>query len=168
MQKIEIAKVLKPQGIKGEIKVELFLTDLNFWRYIKTFEIDGKVFNVTSFRSQKNFGFIGTSEITTRNEAETFRNKILKADKPDNNEEGEYFIEDLENLCVVDEGDNILGYIESVEKYSSVPNINITKNGGVRTFPFLKSVIKKVDLENKKVVVFKDKLDEVIVWRLMF
>ena len=30
MQKIEIAKVLKPQGIKGEIKVECFTSDIEF------------------------------------------------------------------------------------------------------------------------------------------
>ena len=163
MQKIEIAKVLKPQGIKGEIKVEFFLTDLNFWYSLKNFEIDEKVFNITSFRSQKNFGFIGTKEIKTRNDAETFRNKVLKVDKPKINVEGEYFISDLENCCVVDEKDNIMGYIESVEKYSTVPIINITLNGGVKSFPFLKTVIKNVDLNNKKVIVFKQKLDEVIV-----
>ena len=50
MQKIEIAKVLKPQGIKGEIKVELYLSNLDFWRSLKKFEIDGKVKNIKSVK----------------------------------------------------------------------------------------------------------------------
>ena len=165
MQKIQIAKVLKPQGIKGEIKVELYLSDLNFWRSLKSFEIDGKTYNISSFRSQKNFGFIGTREILTRNDAETFRNKILQVEKPTNNSEDEFFISDLENCCVVDEKGNILGYVESVERYSATPIINLMLNGGIKSFPFLKEVIKKVDIKNKKIVVFKNKLEEVIVWK---
>ena len=35
MQKIEIAKVLKPQGIKGEIKVECFISDIDFLKNLK-------------------------------------------------------------------------------------------------------------------------------------
>lgn len=168
MQKLQVAKVLKPQGIKGEIKVELFLTDLNFWHCLKNFEIDGNVFNITSFRAFKKFGFIATKEILTRNDAEMYRNKILIANKPKNNEDDEYFIEDLENCCVVDEEQNILGYVESVEKYSSTPIINILISGSLRSFPFLKEVIKKVEIKNKKIVVYKNKLNEVIVWKLMF
>ena len=163
MPKIKIAKVLKPQGIKGEIKVELYLSDLNFWHSLQQFEIENKIFNITSFRSQKNYGYLATKEILTRNDAETFRNKVLVAEKPNLTENGEYFIEDLENCCVVDENDNILVYVESVEKYSSTPIINIMLNGGVKSFPFLKEVIKKVDIKNKKIVVIKQKLDEVIV-----
>ena len=165
MQKIEIAKVLKPQGIKGEIKVELYLSNLDFWRSLKKFEIDGKVYTITTFRSQKNFGYIGTQEIQTRNDAETFRNKVLMVEKPKNNEEDEYFIEDLENCCVVDEKSNIVGYVESVEKYSQTPIINVLINGGIKSFPFLKDVIKQVDIKNKKIIVKKPKLDEVIVWK---
>ena len=168
MQKLEIAKVLKPQGIKGEIKVRLYLSDLNFWHSLKVFEMDGKTFNITSFRAQKEFGFIGTEEIKTRNEAETYRNKLLFAEKPKANEDGEYFISDLENCCVVDENNNIIGYVESVEKYSQTPIINILLNGGIKSFPFLKEVIKQVNIKDKKIIVRKDKLDEVIVWKLMF
>lgn len=163
MQKIQIAKVLKPQGIKGEIKVELFLSDLDFWRSLKSFEIEGKIYNITTIRFQKNYGFIGTKEIVDRNDAETFRNKILMVEKPKNNSTDEFFIADLENCCVVDENNNIIGYVESVEKYSTTPIINVLINGSVKSFPFLKTVIKNVDINNKRIIVIKQKLSEVIV-----
>ena len=41
MSKLQIAKVLKPQGIKGEIKVELFTSDFDF---VKKFKISFWVF----------------------------------------------------------------------------------------------------------------------------
>ena len=96
---LQIAKVLKPQGIKGEIKVELFTSDLNFVKQQKTFEIDGCVYNVKSIRIQQKYAYIQTNEILTRNDAELFRNKILCVKKPSNAQqpEDEYYISDLEN-----------------------------------------------------------------------
>ncbi len=165
MKEFEIAKVLKPQGIKGEIKVELFTTDLDFLRSLSSFKIEDKIYTIVEIRFQKKYAFIKTQEITTRNNAETFRNKILFAKRPEINNTDEFYIEDLQDCCVVDENNNIIGYVESVEKYSTVANINILIGGAIRSFPFLKQVIKKVDVKEKLIVVDKQKLNEVLVWK---
>lgn len=165
MNLLQIAKVLKPQGIKGEIKVELFTSDLDFLKKLKSFKIDDKDYSIKSIRFQQKYAYIATNEIQTRNDAELFRNKVLCAPKPQDEIEkkDEYYISDLENCTVVDEDDNIIGYVESVEKYTSTPIINILLGGAVRSFPFIKAVLKQVDIKEKKIVVFKDKLQEVIV-----
>lgn len=169
MQKIEFAKVLKPQGIKGEVKVENFISDLDFLNALKQFYIDNAVYNIKKIRIDGKYAYIQTQEIIDRNQADMLRNKILLADKALlTAKEDEFFISDLENCCVVDEENNIIGYVESVEKYGSADIINILKGGALRSFPFLKAILKEIDLENKKIVVYKDKLDEVLVWRLIY
>ena len=164
MQNFEIAKVLKPQGIKGEIKVECFTSDFDFFKSLKEFYIGDNLFHVESSRLQNNFAYIKTREINDMSCAEQFRNRILTIEKPLNNvAEDEYYIADLEDCCVVDEFNNIVGYVESVEKYGSADIINVLIGGAVRSFPLLKTLLKEVDIKNKKIIVFKDKLDEVLV-----
>ena len=167
MSDLQIAKVLKPQGIKGEIKVELFTSDVNFVKKQKTFKIDGLNYTVKSIRIQQKYAYIQTNEILSRNDAELFRNKIISVKKPAETQEpeDEYYISDLENCCVVDENDKIVGYVESVEKYGIVPTINILLGGAIKSFPFLKRILKDVDIKNKKIIVFKDLLEEVLVWK---
>ena len=167
MSDLQIAKVLKPQGIKGELKVELFTSDTDFVKKQKSFEIDGVVYTIKSIRIQQKYAYIQTNEILSRNDAELFRNKILSVEKPAEvlGQDDEYYISDLENCCVVDENDKIVGYVESVEKYGTVPTINILLGGSIRSFPFLKRILKEVDIQNKKIVVFKDLLQEVLIWK---
>lgn len=164
MQKIEIAKVLKPQGIKGEIKVECFISDFDFLKSLKTFYIEDNLYNIQKIRFQDKYAYIATKEVLDRNQAELLRNKVLTTDKAlVTTQEDEFFISDLEDCCVVDEFDNIVGYVESVEKYGSADIINILLGGAVKSFPFLKSILKEVDIKEKKIVVFKEKLEEVLI-----
>lgn len=166
MLNLEIAKVLKPQGIKGEIKVECYTSNLDFLRSLKKFSIDGAIYNILSIRIQNKFAYIKTQEINSMNEAETLRGKILIVPKPEdenNSDLFEFFIEDLEDCRIEDENGNLIGFIDSVEKYGSADIINVKLGGATRSFPFLKGVFKTVDTKNKVIVVFKQKLDEVLV-----
>ena len=161
---IEIAKILKPQGLRGEMKISLYVHDLDFWNNLKTVYIDGHDHDVVKFRYYKDFGYITLDDVANCEQAEMFRNISLFVPKeqiPVN--DGEYLISDLVNCAVVDETGSVVGYVESVEQYGSAYIINILKQGGIRSFPFLNEVIKSVDVANKKIVVFKNKLDEVLV-----
>ncbi len=165
MLNLEIAKVLKPQGIKGEIKVECYTSNLDFLMSLKSFNIDNITYNIQSIRVQGKFAYIKTQEINSMNEAETLRGKILLVPKPEETEENsfEFFIEDLEDCRIEDENGNLIGFIDSVEKYGSADIINIKLGGATRSFPFLKTIFKNIDTKNKKIIVFKQKLDEVLV-----
>lgn len=168
---LEIAKVLKPQGIKGEIKVECFTSDLDFLLSLKSFNIDDVTYNITNIRVMGKFAYIKTAEICSMNEAELLRGKILKVEKPEEEMKEnsfEFYITDLEDCKVEDENGNIVGFIDSVEKYGSADIINIKLGGGVRSFPFLKKIFKSIDVDNKKIVVYKNLLNEVLVWKLIF
>lgn len=161
---IEIAKILKPQGLRGEMKISLFVHDLSFWSNLKSVFIDGFDHDVVKFRYYKGFGYITLDDVATCEQAEMFRNVSLQVPKEQIPvADGEYLISDLENCSVVDEEERLVGYVESVEQYGSAYIINVLKQGAVRSFPFLNEVVKAVDIKNKKIVVFKNKLDEVLV-----
>ena len=161
---IEIAKVLKPQGLQGEIKVECFTHDLDFWRSLKNVVILNESFEVKNVRFYKNFGYLRLLKLDSIEQVEKFRNKIVFADEKNlETQEDEFLIADLENCEMVDENGKFIGVIESVEKYATVDIINYMVGGARRSFPFLKKVIKKVDIKNKKLVIFRNILNEVAI-----
>jgi len=161
---IEIAKVLKPQGLQGEIKVECFTHDLDFWRSLKNVVILNESFEVKNVRFYKNFGYLRLLKLDSIEQVEKFRNKIVFADEKNlETQEDEFLIADLENCEMVDENGKFIGVIESVEKYATVDIINYMVGGARRSFPFLKKVIKKVDIKNKKLVIFRKILNEVAI-----
>lgn len=161
---IKIAKILKPQGLNGEIKVECFTLDLDFWRNLKIVHISGQNYTVNNVRFYKKFGYLTLANVSSVDEAERFRNQIIYVPKENiDTKDDEFLVEDLENCEIVDEFGKFVGVVEAVERYSSVSIINYLAGGARRSFPFLKVVIKRVDVSAKKIVVFKEKLKEVTI-----
>lgn len=160
---IEVAKILKPVGLKGELKLEMFSTDENFWENVKTVFVADKEYKVQHVRFYKTFCFVFLENVTTLETAETLRGKTMFVENIEANEEGSYIIDDLVNCALVDENDNLFGYVDSVEKYGSADIINVVRGGVKKSFPFLKQVVKSVDIKNKQIVVFREKIDEVMI-----
>lgn len=160
---IEIAKILKPHGLKGEVKLEMFNKDVSFWHEVKNVYIDGMLYAITSLRFYKGFLYLTFSEVNSIDEAERLRNKTLKVDEEVLRKDGEYLIQDLINADVYDDKGDYRGRIESVERYGSADIINLVRTGASFSFPYLKNIIISVDTQNKRVVVSKKKLDEVII-----
>ena len=90
------------------------------------------------------------------NEAEKLKGLYIKIDRKYAKKlpKGTYFIADLIGLEVYDENSNLLGSIDDI--YNTGANdIYVVKNnlGKQILLPGIPQVIKKVDLENKKIVV---------------
>ncbi len=165
MKRLVIGEVLKPQGIRGELKVKTF-TD--FPENVKEFGvvyIDDIPYKILSFRvGVDGAAYIGLRGIPDRNAAELFRGKKLEGDREDAPplEEGRYYIVDILGLsCVSEEGEE-LGTVVDIANLSS-DVYTIEKAGKRILFPAVKGVIAKVDLENKKLVVKKSVFDEIAV-----
>ena len=100
---IEIGKIVKPQGIKGELKVVL---DSDFSRLssLKSVNICGREFEVQSL-SFRDALYLKLFGVENRNEAELLRGESVFADEESllPLEEGEFYFKDLIGLKVVDE-----------------------------------------------------------------
>lgn len=167
--KFVIGKVLKPQGIKGEIKVDCFLQDAEYFRNLKSVFVGATEHSVETVSVRNGFAFIKLEDVKDCNGAELLRNLeiwVRKEDAP-KLEEDEFFIDDLVGCKLVDENEITIGHVESVEKYGAADIINIIGKRGLQSFPFVKDIANKIDIENKTIYINTKRFEEVVVWELI-
>ncbi len=154
--KMIIGKILKPQGIRGELKIKPQVDEENF-KQIKSVEIDGKLFTIKSVSSREGYAYICFNEIKDRNEAEEFRDKDISVNQEDllPLEENQYYIDDLIGCKLVDENGEKLGKVFDVQNYGA-SDILVIRDGSEEVLcPFLNKVFVRVDTENKIITVSK-------------
>ena len=165
MSRLIIAEVLKPQGIRGEIKVKTFTDAPENVKAFKTVYIDGNPYKILSFRvGNDGAAYLGLRGVPDRNAAELLRGKTIEGERDDGPilDEGQYYIVDILGLlCETEEGE-VLGTVTDISNFSS-DIYTIEKAGKKILFPAVKGVIKRVDLENKKLVVDKAIFDQIAV-----
>ncbi|MBQ4269737.1 MAG: 16S rRNA processing protein RimM, partial [Clostridia bacterium] len=84
MERLVIAEVLKPQGIRGELKVKTFTDSPEDVKAFKTVYIDGNPYKILTFRADgKGAAYLGLRGIPDRNAAELFRGKKIEGDRDD-------------------------------------------------------------------------------------
>jgi len=162
----EILKVgiaVKPQGVRGEIKVEPLTDDTKRFKKLNSVLIDGKPFKILSVRTLPNEVYITLSGVEDRNTAELFRGKFLCVKREDAValQENSYFITDLMGIKVVDNEGNVYGKVFDIT--SAKTDVIWIKNEQEKiiAFPFLKRVLIKVDLKCGEMQVDKEKFMEV-------
>ena len=165
MEKIEVFEVLKPQGIKGELKLRNLTDDLSTLEEVSVFYINNNEFTIEKIREANGFVFIKFNEINSVEEAEKVRDKSVYADKEkiaETLEEGEYFLADLIDKPVFFEDGEELGVITDIQNFGSADVFYISKtNGKEILFSNVDGVIMEVTEE--KVVLNKKRFEEVSV-----
>jgi 16S rRNA processing protein RimM len=165
MDKLVIGEVLKPQGIRGEIKIKTFTDSPDDVKDFGVVYIDGKDYKILSFRvGTDGSAYLGLRGVPDRNTAELLRGKKIEGDRADapELEEGQYYIVDVIGLdCITQDGE-FLGTVKSIANLSA-HIYTIEKAGKSILFPAVKGVVVKVDLENKKLIVNKSVFDEIAV-----
>ncbi len=166
MSRLVIGEVLKPQGIRGELKVKTFTDSPEIVKAFGTVYIDGVAYKILSFRvGNDGAAYMGLRGIPDRNAAELFRGKKVEGEREDAPplEEGRYYIVDIIGLSCESEEGEALGTVTNVSNLSS-DVYTIEKAGKSILFPAVKGVIAKVDLENGKLIVKKSVFDEIAVY----
>ena len=165
MQRLVIGEVLKPQGIRGELKIKTFTDAPEDVKAFKTVYIDDVAYKILSFRvGSDGAAYVGLRGIPDRNAAELFRGKNLEGERDDAPplEEGQYYIIDVLGCSCETEDGEILGTVVDISNLSS-DIYTIEKAGKKILFPAVKGVVKKVDIQNKKLIVDKTVFDEIAV-----
>lgn len=164
-QTLKIGLVVKPQGIRGELKVMPLTDDVGRFKQLKNVLIDGVTYKVLGARPSIDSVFILLDGVTDRNVAETFRNKFLCVKKQDAVvlPKDSYFIVDIEGSNLYDEK----GFIGTVREVTSAKTDYFTVDtydGRVLRFPFLKDLIVKIDTDKKEIYVKGERLKEISVY----
>ena len=161
-QTLKIGLVVKPQGIKGELKVKPLTDDVTRYKNLKTVLIDGVSYKVISARPTIDSVFVLLDGITDRNVAESFRGKFLCVKKQDAVAlpENTYFVVDIEGSKIYTE-QGLVGTVREVTSAKTDYFTVDTVDGRVLRFPFLKDLILNVDTDNKKITVKGKRLEEI-------
>ena len=166
MEKLVIGEVLKPQGIRGELKIKTFTDFPEQVKTFKTLYIDGNPYKILSFRvGGDGFAYVGLRGIMDRNTAELYRGKKIEGDRDDAPalEEGQYYIVDILGLSCETEDGEVLGAVTDISTFAT-DVYTIEKAGKKILFPAVKGVVKKVDIPNGKLIVDKAVFDEIAVY----
>lgn len=163
MKAIEIAKIVKPQGIKGEVKAIPLTNVLAVFDNLKEVIIDGKQVQILHLSYRQGFLYLQIEGINTRNDAENLRNKLLMVDKElleSVTPEDEFLIDDLIGMVLYDLDGKLVGQIMDVVDYGSGDVFIIEAHGRTIEAPYVaKAFIKQGD----RLVVDRKGFDEVAI-----
>ncbi len=147
-------------GVHGDVKVYPTTDDAKRFKKLKSVILDTgkekrsiKVENVKFF---KQFVLLKLENVNTMDDALILKNCGLFVERKDAVEckEDEYFIADLYDLKVYDEGDNLLGIISEVYQTGANDVYEIKRDdGSTALIPAIKECIKTVDLKGGKIVI---------------
>ena len=161
MKRIVVGKVAKPQGIKGEVKLQCYVDAPEGFLRIKEVYVGGVSRTIKRARVLGADVFLTLAGIDDRNMAETLRNLDVEVDRAaaDSLKTGDYFVADLVGLTVmVDECE--MGKVVDVLQYGAADIFDIR---GERQYlvPFLKALVLSIDLVRGVITMDKSKWEEV-------
>ena len=162
--RITVAIVLKPQGIRGEVKVKAMTDSAEDLTAFKSVLIDGVEYSVLSVRAQGEFAYLTLKGIADRNGAELLRGKNLEVERADmpSLPDGRYYIADLIGCTVVNERGDVLGTVEDVTP-ARTDIFTLIRDEKRIMFPAADGVIISVDERAKKITVNGKRFKEVSI-----
>lgn len=160
---IEIAKILKPQGIRGEVKAMPLSNVLAVFNSLKSCLVGDKMLEIEHLNIRQGFLYIKFVGVNTRNDAETLRNKFIRVEKElleNSKDEDEFLIDDLIGMVLYDDEGSLVGQIVDVENYGACDIFVIEKEGRQCQAPYVKDVFVK---QGNTIVVNSQKFKEVVL-----
>ncbi|AIS52546.1 16S rRNA processing protein RimM [Thermoanaerobacter kivui] len=155
-----VGKITSAHGIKGEVKVYPLTNEPERFydlEYVWIFDDQQKMnkYYIEYVKITSKGVCVKLKGIDTRNDAERLKGAFLKVDAQNalKLEEDEYFIKDLIGMRVYTEEDEYLGKLVEVFQTGANDVYVIKDEKNEILIPAIKDVVKKVDVENKVMVV---------------
>lgn len=155
-----VGKVLKPRGLKGEVKVEVVTSFPEHFRELKTIIVEKngqqQEHTINLVKQANRSIVLKLKDVNSIEQAEQLRNAelFIKQDQLTELEQDEYYIHDLIGLDVYDEQDNRIGELIDVESYTSNDVYKVKgADGKEYLIPATLEIIKKVSVSDKRMVI---------------
>lgn len=166
----ELGRILKPQGIKGEVKIAAYTDSLERFENLRSvyFLRDGRYESVEieKTRTDATHAYIKFTGIDDRDMAEPLRGQYIYVDRANAAKlpKGRYYISDLLGMAVFCCGTE-LGRLEDILQTGSRDVYQVKlKQGGMLMFPSVDGVIISRDVEAARMELDGDRLEEVAVY----
>lgn len=155
-----IGYVTKPQGVRGEVKIDPVTPDPNrFNRLEKVFlkiQNNTQPYSIEKVRIADRFVYIKFSGINSRDEAELLRKAEILIEEKDliQPEKDEYYVHDLIGCRVYSENEDDIGVVSDVIQMTSNDVYVVKSKDDIEVLiPATKDVIKNVDIKEKKIII---------------
>ena len=165
MEKVIVAKILKAQGLKGEVK--LSATDLentSLKKGVSVYLKNNHRLIVRSIRERQGFLFVTFENYDSIEAVEVLKNEELYMNSSDLKplEQNQFYVKDLLNCVVKTTGGKELGKIVEIEHYGAndVYTLLNTKKQEI-LFALVENLFLEVNLEEKLIIVDEALFDEV-------
>ena len=166
---IVLGTIVRPHGLKGEVKIDLSCSGIDRLKSCKTLRLvkNGKelkrVTVIRAFEHNDGDAVVRFKEVEGPEEAETLRGVLVAVLSEDREElpEDAFYIDDLMGLEVVSVKGRSYGIVDEV--MDGLANaVLVAKIGAKETLiPVLKSMVRSVDLKARKIVVdLPEEIDE--------
>jgi 16S rRNA processing protein RimM len=158
---IVLATIVRPHGLKGEVKVSLSCSGLDrlvscpSLRLVKDGKELKKVSVIRSFMHPDGDAIVRLKEVVGKDEADGLRGWSLAIPSSEKEElpADTFYLDDLMGLRVVDEKGEDLGEVVEVMENLANGVFVVRKGTEERLLPALKSVVKEVDLKGRRMAV---------------
>ena len=163
---LKIGVVAKPQGIRGELRIEPLTDDVSRFSRLKEVFIDGNVYKVLSAKPAGRQAIVMLSGVADRNAAELFRGKFLCVKREDavSLKENEYFIADVIGCKIVTEDGESVGEVTDVTSARTDVFTAKTPEGKTVRFPFLKDALCSVDVVSGVITIKSKRFSEIALY----
>ena len=165
-----IGTVLKPQGIRGEVKIKSYAAEIGLFHTWKTLYLqDGGTYTPIALKTTRirdGFVYAVLADCASADDAERLRGRDLYIDRNQAApaEDGAVLIADLVGCEACYEEGVSVGILTDVLQYGSVDTWVFKTPKGSMLAPALLSVFPRVDPAARKILVCADRLQEVAVY----
>ena len=165
-----IGEVLRPQGVRGEVKVKPYAAEPEmFLDWTTLYMKEGESYvphEAHCSRVHDGFAYVTLGDAQTREAAEALRGKELWIDRAHAAQlpEDAVYISELIGCKAVDEKSEEIGTLTDVLQYGSVDTYVFKTPRGSMMAPALKRVFTAVDIDAQVIRVQSDALAEVAVF----
>lgn len=156
-----IGEVVKPHGIRGEIKVYLFSEEPGNFKQYKKIYLQGpagggtEVFKVVKSREQGKLAILQLENVVTREAAEDLLGSdilISKSDLPVLGS-GEYYWQQLSGLLVVTEAGQEIGRVTKLFNTAAHDIMVVSGLGHEFMIPVQREILKDIDEQGGRVII---------------
>jgi 16S rRNA processing protein RimM len=155
-----IGNVVKAQGIKGEVKVLSYLSDVRLFASLTTLCLNNKIYNVNTVRTDGSSCCILFHEVRDRNMAEALVGcDVFAEETAIKLPIGSYFVDEILGCTVKLSDGTLVGTVDAINQYGSA---DVYSCGAV-SFPFLTDLVVSVDINAKQIILDKKRYFEVVV-----
>lgn len=168
---ITVGQIVKPQGVRGEVKVIPMTDDPSRFCVLKSVTVKGRALKIQSVRVSQDAVYVKFDGVSDRDAAEKLRGEYITIDRAAAVplEDGEFFIADLIGATLASRDENgeveLVGGIKSVQSFGAADVFTVgLSDGKEMTFAFVKALNAEFSESEKRLYVNAQVLKSVAVY----